>query len=200
MSKFNFFSVLRKLEWSPLIIDAKKSRKVAYVAIMTAIAVIFNIVFEFVKLADFQLSLTFAVSILIGLILGAGAGFVSCFLGDLLGFFVNTGGNGYFPWVGISVGTVAFISGVVFHCFKSKSTFSLYLKITVVSVLTFLICSVGINTTAFWISFSSSTYFEYLFSRYILKGQLLVSVINYALVFVVVPVFKRMSFFKGLNL
>jgi len=137
---------------------------------------------------------------LIGLILGAGAGFVSCFLGDLLGFFVNTGGNGYFPWVGISVGTVAFISGVVFHCFKSKSTFSLYLKITVVSVLTFLICSVGINTTAFWISFSSSTYFEYLFSRYILKGQLLVSVINYALVFVVVPVFKRMSFFKGLNL
>ena len=200
MSKNNFTSFFRKIEWSPLIVDKKKSQKIAYIAVMTAIAVVCNIVFEFVKLADFQISLTFAVSILIGLILGAGAGFVSCFLGDLLGFLANSGGQSYFPWVGISVGTVAFISGIVFHCFKSKKSWSLYIKIAIISILTFIICSVGINTTAFWVSFSSSTYSKYLFSRYILKGQLLVSVINYAVVFIVVPIIKRISFFKDLNI
>ena len=57
----------------------------------------------------------------------------------------------------------------------------------------FLICTVAINTTAFWKLYSKVSYGKYLVSRLFLQGQIWNSLANYALLFVAVPVLNRIK-------
>ena len=67
------------------------------------------------KFVNVQFSLTILISALAGLILGAGSGFIACFLGDFLGFLTNSGGYAYMPLVGLTTAVIALISGLVFN-------------------------------------------------------------------------------------
>jgi len=71
--------------------------------------------------------------------------------------------------------------------FKFKG--AIYVKLAIVSVLTFLICTVGINTTAFWILYNTKAvpYFAYLSTRLFVLGQIWNSVFNYALLIILYP-------------
>ena len=189
------------LKWifSPLVSKASHTRKIAYVALMVALSIVCNMYFEF-KLGIVQYSFTTAVSVLVGVLIGPIAGFAACFIGDAVGFFVNPYGA-YAPWIGIATGLMAFIGGAVFILFKSDKPYAVYLKIAVIAVLTFLICSVGINTVFLWLAYySESSFWAYFINRYITLGQLIVCAINYALLFVIIPVIKRIKFFKDLQL
>ncbi len=182
----------KRLLFSTTLLCRSRGKRTAYIAALTAFSVVANLFFEF-KFMDTQYSLTIAVSCLIGVILGPVFGFVSCFLGDLLGFLCNSGGFMYLPFVGISMGLTAFFAGLVV-CIPLPIKGGIYIKLFAVCALSFFVCSVAINTTAFWWMYAKGVpYFEYLVARFIVKGQLLSCLVNYALVFVFVPTLPKIK-------
>ena len=168
------------------------SHKIAYIAVVTALVVVCNLFFEF-KLAETQFSFTIAVSALAGVVLGPAFGFVACFLGDLVGFLYHSGGFAYYPWIGISMGLIAVIFGLLIGGLDSDIKGFLYVKLCVASLLTFAICTVGINTTAFWLLYSKVGYGTYLVSRLFVQGQIWNSLVNYALLFGLIPLLNRIK-------
>lgn len=185
----------KRLLFSQTLVDKDRNRKIAYVAMMTALNVVANMFFEF-KFAETQFSFTIVVSAITGIIIGPLFGFVACFLGDLVGFLYHSAGLGYLPWVGVAMGMVALISGFVVNGLPLKIKGAIYFKLAIVSILTFAICTVGINTTAFWLLYSKVPYGTYLISRLFLQGQIWNSVVNYALLFVLVPIVARIPFLR----
>lgn len=187
-------SKIKKALLSDIISECSNTQRVAYVAVMTALCVVCNMFFEF-KLADTQFSLTIFFSALTGMVIGPVYGFIACFLGDLVGFLYNSGGFMYMPWIGLSMGMVATISGLVMNFCNFKNKFSVYIKIAVVCALTFLLCTVAINTTAFWIIYNTRKvpYTAYLVTRLFVQGQIWNSLFNYALLFIFYPVIIRIK-------
>jgi hypothetical protein len=115
-------------------------------------------------------------------------------LGDLVGFLYHSAGLAYMPWVGISMGLVALISGFLVNGINSKGNVLLfYGKLAVVCISTFLLCTVAINTTALWWVYSKVDYWTYLVARLFAQGQIWNSLVNYALLFVFVPILGRIK-------
>ena len=185
-----------KLLFSDTLCGKSVAVKCAYIAVCVAMLAAANTVLEF-KMADTQFSFTTFFCILAGVLIGPVFGFVAAFLGDLIGFVANSGGFLYYPWVGIAMGLAAMIGGIVFGVLPLpwKGTLSLFVKAAIASVLTFVICSVAINTTAYYLLYSGGRvdYWAYFLSRYIVKGQLWVSLINYALLFVTLPILVKIK-------
>lgn len=188
----------KKLKWwerllfSDLLAGQSMSRKIAVIGVMTAVMVVANMFFEF-KLAETQFSFTLVLSALTGVIIGPLFGFVACFMGDLVGFFYHSAGFAYLPWIGISLGLTAVIAGLVINGLPEGGKGFLFVKIGLVCILTFSICTVAINTTAFWILYSKVDYGTYLISRLFVQGQIWNSLFNYALLFVIVPMVKKLK-------
>ncbi len=183
---------LKKLLFSEFLLGSSKTQKIAYIAVMTALNIVCNMFFEF-KLADTQFSLTIFFSAITGMIIGPLFGFTACFLGDLVGFLCNSGGFMYMPWIGLSMGLVALIAGFIMNGIDFKFKGSVFLKIFLVSILTFVLCTVAINTTAFWITYNTRKvpFFAYLVTRLFVQGQIWNSLFNYVLLFALYPVIER---------
>ena len=188
----------KKLKWwerllfSDLLAGQSMSRKIAVIGVMTAVMVVANMFFEF-KLAETQFSFTLVLSALTGVIIGPLFGFVACFMGDLVGFFYHSAGFAYLPWIGISLGLTAVIAGLVINGLPQGGKGFLFVKIGLVCILTFSLCTVAINTTAFWILYSKVDYGTYLISRLFVQGQIWNSLFNYALLFLIVPIVKKLK-------
>ena len=188
----------RKARWKELLLSKTlvrkgKAHKIAYVAVMTALTVVANMFFEF-KLADTQFSLTIVVSALTGILIGPLFGFVACFLGDLVGFLYHSAGFAYMPWIGLSMGFVALIAGFVMNGIHSNGKpWLFYVKLSIVCLATFLLCTVAINTTAFWLLYSKVDYWSYLVARLFVQGQIWNSLVNYAILFVATPILGRIK-------
>lgn len=195
MEKTNGNSLIMRMLFSKTLLTKNRSQKLAYVSIATAFVVIANMFFEF-KFADVQFSLTIFISALVGIVLGGALGFVACFLGDLVGFLYNSGGFAYLPWIGIAMGLTSLIAGAIVGGVQSEKKWFLYLKIALVCLLTFAICTVGINTTAFWLLYSKSSYLTYLVARLFVQGQIWNSLFNFALLFIAVPALKNIKALK----
>lgn len=190
---FDFSIEWKELLFSHALSRKNRSHKIAYIAIMTAFTVVANMFFEF-KLAETQFSLTLAVSCLTGIVIGPLFGFVACFLGDLVGFFYHSGGYAYYPWIGFAMGMSALIAGFVVNGTKTKGMLGLCIKLSLTAVLTFLICSVAINTTAFWLLYAKGVdFWTYFISRFFIQGQIYNSLVNYALLFVFVPLLQKIK-------
>ncbi len=186
MEKKNI-SLWERLLYSDVLAFKSRNQKIAYVGVMTALCVITNMFFEF-KFADTQFSLTIFFSALTGIIIGPIFGFVACFLGDLVGFLYHSGGFMYMPWIGVSMGAVAFIAGLLITVVRGgRQKWFLYVKLALISVLTFFLCTIAINTTAFWLLYSKVEYWTYLVTRLFVQGQVWNSIVNYALLFVCIP-------------
>ena len=185
---------IKRWLFSDIMCESSSTQKIAYVAVMTALCVICNMFFEF-KFADTQFSLTIFFSAITGIIIGPIFGFIACFLGDLVGFLFNSGGFMYMPWIGIAMGMVAFISGFIMNCFDFKFKFAIYIKLLLVCLLTFLVCTVGINTTAFWIMYNTRKvpFMAYLVTRLFVQGQIWNSVFNYVLLFILYPIINKIK-------
>ncbi len=182
-----------RLLFSEVLFRKSRSQKIAYIAVMTAFCVVANMFFEF-KLADVQFSLTIAVSALTGILIGPLFGFIACFLGDLVGFLYHSAGFAYLPWVGFSMGLTAFLAGLIITLFKGNGKpWLLYVKLALVCLANLFICTIAINTTAFWLLYSKVDYFTYLVARLFVQGQILNSLFNFALLFLAVPVLNRIK-------
>ena len=172
--------------------ETKLSKKIAYIALMSAFLAVANM-FE-IKFADIQFSFTIATSALAGVVLGGAFGFVASFLGDLVGFIYNSSGFAYMPWVAITVGT---ISGIVIGGINLKFRGGLLVKILIVAISTFFLFTVGINTTAFWALYGKGVpYLTYAFTRIIIGGQIYNSIVNYALLFAIIPLVAKLNILK----
>ena len=181
------------LLYSPSLEGKSKSKKLAYIAVMTALCVLTNTFFEF-KLAQTQFSLTLAFSVLAGVLIGPIFGFCACFLGDLVGFLYHSSGYPYMPWIGLAMGFAGFLSGVFLGAWQLNCKGSLYIRLAVVCVATFALCTVVINTTAFWILYAKGVpYHTYLVSRLFIQGQIWNSIFNYALLFFALPTLKKVK-------
>lgn len=177
---------------SPTLAYKSAGKRVAYIAVVTALVVVCNMFFEF-KLAETQFSFTIVVSSLAGILIGPLCGFVACFLGDLVGFLYNSAGFAYLPWIGISMGITAMLAGFIVGGIDVKKSWFLYVKLALVSILTFAICTVAINTTMFWKLYSKVDYWTYFVSRMFVKGQIWNTLFNAALLFVLVPTLKSIK-------
>ncbi|MBR2871531.1 MAG: ECF transporter S component [Clostridia bacterium] len=184
----------KRVLFSEMMQNCTPTQKIAYIAIMTALTVICNMFFEF-KLADTQFSLTLFFSALTGIIIGPIFGFVASFLGDLVGFLYNSGGFMYMPWIGLSMGLVSLIAGFIVNGFTFGFKGEKYVKLALVSLLTFLCCTVAVNTTAFWIIYNDRkvSYFTYLVARLFVQGQIWNSLVNYLLLFLLYPLILRIK-------
>ncbi len=170
-----------------------RSQKIAYIAVMMAVCVVANMFFEF-KLADTQFSLTIFVSALTGILIGSLFGFAACFLGDLVGFLYHSAGFAYMPWIGISMGLTALLSGLLMTVVKGNGKkWFLYIKLTLVCLSTFFLCTVAINTTAFWALYSKVDYWTYLVTRLFVQGQIWNSLFNFVLLFLAVPTLNKIT-------
>ena len=184
-------SIWQRLLLSETLIKSK-SHTLAYISVMTAFCVVVNMFFEF-KLAETQFSLTLFMSALTGILIGPIFGFVACFMGDLVGFLYNSAGFAYMPWIGISMGMAAVIAGFIVNFWRGEKDWFLYVKLALVCLLTFTICTVLINTTAFWLLYSKVSYGAYLVSRLFVQGQIWNSLFNYVLLFIAVPVLGKIK-------
>ena len=193
----------KTLLYSEILLKKTRAARIAYLGVTAALCIIVNM-FEF-RFADVQFSLTIFASVLAGILIGPVFGFIAVFLGDLVGYLVNSWGFLYMPWVGISCAAMALIAGL---CMKLPFRFrgSGYAKLALTCLLTLAVCSVGINTTGMYfyyigIGFSSrslsliaehfggkNTYFTYALVRLVFMGQLWNNLLNYALLFVTMPV------------
>lgn len=187
----------KKAKWQRWLLSETMCRKnvshqIAYVSVMTALTIVANMFFEF-KLADVQFSFTLFLSALTGIIIGPLFGFAACFLGDLVGFLYHSSGYPYYPWIGLAMGMAAVIAGVITGGVPSKKSWFLYVKLTLICLLIFAVCTVGINTTAFWKLYSKVSYKEYFIARIFIQGQIWNTLVNSALLFVVVPSLNRIK-------
>ena len=191
---------LKELFLSELLLKSRNTQKIAYVGVMSALLVVCNMFFE-VKLLETQFSLTIFFSALSGIIVGPLFGFLVSFLGDFVGFLYNSSGL-FMPWIGIAMGVTAFIFGFIFNGIKLNSegdeyvkVGDEYVKVTICCILSFLTCTVLINTTAFWVVYNlmKTPYIEYLFTRIFVQGQIFNSLFNFGLIYAFVPIFNKLK-------
>lgn len=206
---------MKNLIYSPFLGEKSASKKIAYIALFTAISTVSNMILE-ARIFDVQFSLTITVSFLSGIFLGPVFGFCSGFLSDFIGYAVNSWGQLYMPWVGISTGGFAAISGLLFLK-KSEKSSAAYIKAIIFSVSSLLICTVAINSTGFyfWNKLSGfqkafydfvesitgkayGSYFFYVIYRLFFKGQIFNSLANYVLIFLLLPLLKKLPATKNL--
>ena len=192
--------LLRRLIISDFLFKKKPSHIVAYMGVLTAMSVLANTLLEY-KFFDVQFSLTITISAFIGYVSGPFSGFIICVIGDLIGYIAHPGNGIYMFWVGLSTGSFALIAGLLAMDKSDKPLFA-YLKVAIFCVLSFLICTAGINSLGFYfynmnVGFSDAvrkyvaeslggeqvTFLGYLAYRLIFKLQILNSVFNYVMVF-----------------
>lgn len=181
----------QELLFSKTILRKSKAHKIAYVAVMTALTVVAN-VYEIPAGAN-QFSLTLAVSILTGILIGPLFGFTAGFLGDVIGFLYNPKGD-YLLAMSFSMGLAALIAGFIVNGMSSEGkTWVIYVKLAIVCLSTFLYCTVAINTTVLWYRYSKTDYRTYLIARLFAQGQIWNSCVNYLFVFIAIPALKRIK-------
>ncbi|MGN0823328.1 MAG: ECF transporter S component [Candidatus Gallimonas sp.] len=203
------FPLWKRVLFSERMLGETRSRRIALIGVTAALCVAAN--FLEIKFFDVQFSFTIYVSILTGILIGPLFGFAASFLGDAIGYLVNSWGYLYMPWVGISSATFALIAGLVMNGIRLRFRGGGYVKLAIVCLLTFLICTVGINSTGFYfynrqMGFSTAvlgyfeerfggeaTFFAYVCYRLFFKLQIVNSVVNYALVFLTVPILNSVK-------
>ncbi len=169
-----------------------RNHKLAYIATLVALNVVVN-TFS-LPLGITQFSFTLFTSALTGILLGPLFGFAACFLGDTLGFFLG-GGVGYTPWIGVAMGCAALLSALVMHGVKLPFKGGLFIKLSLVCILVFLVSTLAINTTAGYYLWNKNSlpFWEYFVLRFFILGQVWNSLFNYLLLFVSVPTLNRIK-------
>ncbi len=199
-------TLLARLLFSDPLLRAGAAKRLAYIAVMAALCIVSNM-FE-IKFATTQFSLTLFTSCLAGILLGAFPGACAVFLGDGIGYLVNSMGYLYYWWVALACAVMAVISGLVMRLpFRFRG--GLFVKLALISLLTFLVSSVGINTTGMYfiglgLYFPENVkeaaaelfggrfdFWVYCLIRFVVLGQIWNSLLNDLLLFLIVPALVR---------
>ena len=198
----------KKLLFSDVLLFRPISHKLAYIGVMAALCIAVN-TFE-IKFADTQFSFSLFTALLAGVTLGALPGAVAVFVGDLFGYLLNSAG--IYWWVALSLMLMAVIAGLVMRIpmhFKG----SLFVKLTIVTVLTFSLCTVLVNSLGMYYIVIGNKLFlsqsvidainerfggvwsfgNYVFVRLFVLGQIYNSILNYILAFLAIPLLNAVK-------
>ena len=191
-----------------MLVDKTAAKKIAYIAVLAALCIVTN-TFE-IKFATVQFSFTIVSSVLAGMMIGPLFGAAAVFLGDGIGYLMNSMGYPYYWWVALSCAMMAVIAGLIMYI-PMRFKGSIYVKLALICVSTLFLCSVGINSTgmyyiglklympkdvlaAFEKRFGGrQTYLYYLVIRFFILGQIWNSLVNYALLFAIIPALKAIK-------
>ena len=185
----------KKFLFSDTVLRLPLSKKITYIALMTAFTVIANTFFE-LKFFSVQFSVTIFVSVLAGIFLGTAFGFTACFLGDLIGFLLHPFGA-YLPWIGISTGLMAVFGALLYGRIPWENKTGKILKLLFVNLAIFVFCTAGITSiTLNKVWFSSLSYPQYLIQRLFVEGQIWNTLFNALLLFVLLPIVERVKLFR----
>ena len=128
-------SIWERFLFSGFLRKKNGSHKVAYISVVSALSVGANVLVS--AFPDSQFSLVMVVALLAGAILGAGAGFLSSIVADGLAWVIYPPGI-YMFWVGLATGTFSLLAGIVFEFVQFKFKGALYVKMSIVSIVTLL--------------------------------------------------------------
>ena len=191
----------KELLFSKLLMEKNTSHKIAYIAVLAAFNVAVN-VFS-LPLGFVQFSFTLFLASLTGILIGPIFGFTAAFLGDTLGYFIGGGSVGAFtPWIGLSMGVAAVISALIVNGLRITLIVNdvqikgVYIKLAVVCILTFFVCTYAISTTAGYYYWNGNglNYWAFVWSR--LPVQIFNNIGNSILLFIFVPILNRIKSLK----
>lgn len=194
-----FAKSLMRFVFSPYALKKSATTRLALMGLATAVLYNANAFLE-IKFLDVQYSLTIFLSCAAGVVIGPASGFFVSVLSDFLGWLANSSGFIYMPWVGLSTGLYAFLGGVIlgFDYFNFKGGKAA--KLALFTAASFIVCSLAVNTTGFYfynkhMGFSTAvlnyvtsrfggnvSYFAYAAYRFIFKGQIFNSILNYVFI------------------
>ncbi len=152
--------------------DLNKTKKIAYLGVFIALAVVVNIFsFPFGLGNSNKLSFVSTVAFLTGSIFGCGGGFLIMFLGDLIGFIFDTSGSPYNILIGLGSGMMGFIYGIIMVNVKFNFKGEFIVKTIISYIISFIICTCILNSLG-----------NYLYVvEFIWKGQMKKTFIVYTL-------------------
>lgn len=190
---------VKRAFFSDFYLRMSAGRRVAYLGVFIALAVVANIASIEVT-ASLKITFTYVVAFFSGTFLGPLLGFAVCFFGDAVAFLLPTGGGVYWPLTGVCSGLLALIPGFVMNCVHFRFRGGVYVKTLISVVLMYLLvsCSLGAYSNYLYVKYVVYAGKEYttLFGTY-LAGKLLftsvVSLVNYVLVFLLIPVINSIK-------
>lgn len=200
--------LFKRLLFSDVLLSRPLSYKLAYIGVMAALCIAVN-TFE-IKFADTQFSFSLFTALLAGVVLGPLPGAVAVFVGDLFGYLLNSAGFYYYWWVALSLMLMSVIAGLVMRI-PMRFKGSLFVKLALTALLTFSLCTVLVNSLGMYYIgiklFSSQslidavneqfggvwTFWNYVFVRLFVLGQIFNSILNYALFFLAVPLLNAVK-------
>ncbi len=201
-------SLVKRLLFSDVLLFRSNAHRIAYIGVMAALCIAVN-TFE-IKFADVQFSFSLFTAILSGVVLGPLPGACAVFIGDLFGYLLNSAGLYYYWWVALSLMLMSVIAGLTMRLplrFKG----SLFLKLALITVLTFTLCTVLVNSLGMYYigntMFVSQnlidainarfqgvwTFWNYVFCRLFVLGQFYNSILNYLLAFLAIPLLNAVK-------
>ena len=161
------------------------ARKISYIALLSAVSVVLNVLTWTMPGSGFAISFTYIPTFFAGFYFGPGAGFLVGLIGDLLGCVISPKGA-WIPLITLASALMGVIPGLVRYI-------PLHEKILLVIsfLLTYFICSAGVNTFALWFTFARTkkTFLVYLLAR--LPLQITNMTLNMILTFVLMPLMKK---------
>ncbi len=161
--------------------NLSSTQKIVYTAIMSALCFVANC-FTIPISSLFQISLIALIGFIAGYILGAGAGFVSAFVGDFICAIIFPTGP-YSPIINVGTALWGYVPGVLFSVFKGND----YVKTVISFILCFFLNSFAVNTLG--LSLMYTIPFESLLIT--LPIKLAVVAINCVLACAILTILKR---------
>ncbi len=162
-----------------------QTQSITYISVLTALCAVVNVLTQY-PATYIAISFVPTMCFIAGYMLGAKAGFIIGFMGDLIAAIVFPAGP-YNPFIGIANGLMGFIPGFIFDNFKGN----IYIKIVISTVLTLFICTIGLNTFGLWLiyGYGKKSFWAYLWVR--LPWQALVAAGNCVLCVSITSILRK---------
>ncbi len=166
-------------------------KRIAYLGVMTAIAVITNCFTVTVNSGANSISFNYVVCSLAGIFFGPISGGIVGLLGDLIGCLIAPKGP-FNPFIMVASGLIGVLSGLAFKIPK----LNVYIKIILAYVFIFIVCTLGLNTFGLWFFYAKGkkSFLIYLVGR--APFQAINIAINIVITYVLYVPLKKFVFDK----
>ncbi|MBO5773625.1 MAG: folate family ECF transporter S component [Clostridia bacterium] len=166
-------------------------KRIAYLGVMTAIAVITNCFTVTVNSGANSISFNYVICSLAGIFFGPISGGIVGLLGDLIGCLIAPKGP-FNPFIMVASGLIGVLSGLAFNIPK----LNVYLKIILAYVFIFIVCTLGLNTFGLWFFYAKGkkSFLIYLVGR--APFQAINIAINIVITYVLYVPLKKFVFDK----
>ena len=162
------------------------TKSIAYISLLSAVCVLLNTFTFTMPGSSYAISLTYIPTFLAGFYFGPFAGILVGTVGDVLGCIIWPKGP-WIPLITLASALMGVIPGLVRYLpFHEK------VLLVISFLVTFVVCSLGVNTYALWITYAATkkTFWVYLVGR--LPLQSVNMLMNLVVTLVAFPFFKRL--------